>query len=172
MSFILRAATPQDLPEILTIYNHEIEHHTANWNTHPFDLNYMQQFFSDLQQHGFPLFVAVEQSTQHIVGYADYSFFSQNSGYVHTIEHSVFIQSKFQGNGLGKQLMLALIEHAHQKNMHMMVAAIDAENEGSIQLHHKLGFVQTGYLPQVGFKFGKWRDLVYMQLNLQIARSE
>ena len=65
--------------------------------------------------------------------------------------------------------MLALIEHAQQQKLHMMVAAIDAENTASILLHQKLGFVQTGYLPQMGFKFGTWRDLVYMQLHLEVT---
>ncbi len=49
---------------------------------------------------------------------------------------------------------------------HVMVAAIDHENQASIVLHEKLGFKQTGYMPEVGQKFGKWRDLVLMQLNL------
>ncbi len=172
MSFSLRAATKDDLTAILAIYNHEIEHNTANWNTQTFDLDYMQNFFADLQQHGFPLVVAVEDATQHIAAYADYSFFSQNSGYIYTVEHSVFVKPEYQGHGLGKRLMHALIEHAHTQKLHMMVAAIDAENVGSIHLHQKLGFVQTGYLPQMGFKFGTWRDLVYMQLNLKIARGE
>ncbi len=167
MSFILRAATEQDLPAILAIYNHEIEHNTANWNIHTFDLSYMQNFFAELQQHGFPLIVAIEEATQQLAAYADYSFFSKNSGYIYTVEHSVFVQPQYQGHGLGKRLMQALIEHAKNQKLHMMVAAIDAENTGSIVLHQKLGFVQTGYLPQMGFKFGQWRDLVYMQLHLQ-----
>ena len=172
MSFSLRAATEQDLATILAIYNHEIEHNTANWNTQTFTLDYMQNFFAELQQHGFPLIVAVEDASQTIAAYADYSFFSKNSGYIYTVEHSVFVKPEYQGHGLGKRLMQALIEHAHRQNLHMMVAAIDAENVGSIHLHQKLGFVQTGYLPQMGFKFGTWRDLVYMQLNLKIARGE
>ena len=172
MSFTLRAATEQDLPAILAIYNHEIEHNTANWNTQTFDIDYMQNFFADIQQHGFPLIVAVEDTTQAIAAYADYSFFSKNSGYIYTVEHSVFVKPTYQGHGLGKRLMQALIEHAHGQKLHMMVAAIDAENVGSIVLHQKLGFIQTGFLPQMGFKFGTWRDLVYMQLNLKIARGE
>jgi phosphinothricin acetyltransferase len=171
MSFSLRAATKHDLPAILAIYNHEIEHNTANWNTHTVSIDYMQNFFAELQTHHFPLIVAVDDLSQQIAAYADYSFFSKNSGYMYTVEHSVFVKPEYQGHGLGKRLMHALIEHAHTQDMHMMVAAIDAENQGSIQLHQKLGFVQTGYLPQMGFKFGTWRDLVYMQLNLEIARG-
>ena len=71
--------------------------------------------------------------------------------------------------GLGKALMQQLIHLATQQHMHVMVAAIDSENMGSIVLHQQLGFIQTGYMPQVGQKFGKWRDLVLMQL--QLSRS-
>ncbi len=60
--------------------------------------------------------------------------------------------------------MRRLIEHARQQNIHVMVAAIDHANTASIALHEKPGFQQTGYLPQVGKKFGQWRDLVLMQL--------
>ncbi len=169
MAFSLRAATQQDLAEILAIYNAEIATNTANWNTQPFELNYMQDFFAELKRHNFPLLVAVEDSSQQIAAYADYSFFSKNSGYIYTVEHSVFVKPEYQGQGLGKRLMLALIEHAQQQKLHMMVAAIDAENTASILLHQKLGFIQTGYLPQMGFKFGTWRDLVYMQLRLEVT---
>ena len=62
--------------------------------------------------------------------------------------------------------MLELIHHAQQQKIHVMVAAIDHANQASIVLHEKLGFVQTGYMPQVGQKFGQWRDLVLMQLIL------
>ena len=65
--------------------------------------------------------------------------------------------------------MLKLIEHAQQHKIHVMVAAIDHENVGSIHLHGQLGFKQTGYMPQVGQKFGLWRDLVLMQLNFDEA---
>jgi L-amino acid N-acyltransferase len=170
MSFTLRAATEQDLDAILAIYNHEIEHNTANWNIQSLDIAYMQNFFAELQAHDFPLIVALDDC-ENIAAYADYSFFSKNTGYIYTVEHSVFVKPEYQGHGLGKRLMHTLIEHAHAQKLHMMVAAIDAENIGSIQLHQKLGFVQTGYLPQMGFKFGTWRDLVYMQLNLEVARS-
>jgi phosphinothricin acetyltransferase len=100
-----------------------------------------------------------------IAGYAYYSAFRSITGYRQSIEHSVFIDPKLR-QGLGKALMQQLIHLATQQHMHVMVAAIDSENMGSIVLHQQLGFVQTGYMPQVGQKFGQWRDLVWMQLQL------
>lgn len=61
---------------------------------------------------------------------------------------------------------MRLMEIASRQGMHIMVAAIDSENIASIHLHRKLGFIQTGYMPQVGEKFGQWCDLVLLQLNL------
>ena len=164
--FLIRPATVADLAIILKIYNQQIEQGTAVWHEQAFDASTFQEKYQQLTQAGFPFFVAEEQSSNNIVGFADYSPFRLFSGYRATVEHSVYIEPVYQGRGLAKKLMQQLIQHAIGQNMHMMVAAIDAENKVSIQLHEKLGFIQTGYMPQVGQKFGTWRDLVLMQLNL------
>ena len=101
-----------------------------------------------------------------IAGYADYAAFRNFSGYRRTVEHSVYIAPDYARQGLGKRLLLQLIAHAQSRNVHVMVAGIDHGNAASIALHRQLGFAQTGYMPQVGQKFGEWRDLVLMQLRL------
>ena len=83
-----------------------------------------------------------------------------------TVEHSIYISPNYARQGLGRQLLGYLIEQAKMQHMHVMVAGIDHANLASIALHEKFGFVQTGYMPQVGQKFGQWRDLVLMQLLL------
>ena len=168
MGFLIRPAQPQDLEHILKIYNAEILNGTATWNDQEKSLEDFLNWFKSLTEQQFPLFVAEHSETKHIAGYADYSSFRQISGFKHTVEHSVFIHPDFIGQGLGKALMLKLIEHAQHNRIHVMVAAIDHENQASIVLHEKLGFKQTGYMSEVGQKFGKWRDLVLMQLNLNI----
>lgn len=120
----------------------------------------------------FPLLVAEHLDTGQIAGYADYSTFRSISGFKHTVEHSVFIDRQFSRQGLGKQLMQALIQHAQAHQVHVMVAAIDHDNSGSIALHQQLGFQHCGYMPQVGRKFGQWRDLVLMQLILDPAPEQ
>lgn len=168
MGFLIRPAQPQDLTPILKIYNAEILNGTATWNDQEKSLEDFSNWFNDLDAQQFPLFVAEHSKTKHIAGYADYSSFRQISGFKHTVEHSIFIHPDFIGQGLGKALMLKLIDHAQHNHIHVMVAAIDHENQASIVLHEKLGFKQTGYMPEVGQKFGKWRDLVLMQLNLNL----
>ena len=166
MQFNLRPATVHDLVQIMTIFNQEILHGTANWREEPRSLEQMQQWFKQLQQRQFPLIVAEVVGTTVIAGYADYDTFREIRGYKQTVEHSVFIDPTYARQGLGKKLMLALIDIAKSQNMHIMVAAIDAQNHASIRLHEALGFVQTGLMPQVGQKFGQWRDLALLQLNL------
>ena len=167
----IRLATTQDLPEILNIYNQQIISGTAVWHEQPFSEAAFTEKYQTLTQAGFPFFVAEDQGKKCIAGFADYSPFRAFSGYRYTVEHSVYIQSDYQGRGLATQLMQQLIQHAVKHNVHMMVAAIDAENKASIALHEKLGFSQTGYMPQVGYKFGTWRDLLLMQLQVSQLKN-
>ena len=162
----IRFAQTDDIAEILAIYNAEILTGTANWNDQALSLTHYQQHFESLQQQHFPMIVVEDQQNHKIVGYAYYAAFRSIRGFWQTVEHSIFIDSKYTRQGLGKALMQQLIHLATQQQMHIIVAAIDSENHGSIKLHQQLGFVQTGYMPQVGQKFGQWRDLVLMQLML------
>ncbi len=166
----IRFATVNDLAQILAIYNHEIITGTANWNDQAVSLEQYQQRFQNMQQQQFPMIVVEDQLNNKIAGYAYYSAFLAISGYRQSIEHSVFIVPSHARQGLGKALMQQLIHLATQQNMHIMVAAIDSENTGSIVLHEQLGFIQTGYMPQVGQKFGQWRDLFWMQLQLSATQ--
>lgn len=167
----IRSATAQDLPEILKIYNQQIISGTAVWHEQPFNEAAFTEKYQTLTDAGFPFLVAEDQAMQRIAGFADYSPFRAFSGYRYTVEHSVYIQPNYQGRGLATKLMQQLIQHAATHDVHMMVAAIDAENTVSIALHEKLGFSQTGYMPQVGQKFGTWRDLVLMQLQVSKLKN-
>lgn len=166
MAFIIRPATTIDLPSIQKIYNAEVLHGMATWNEHAYDLAHFQKQLLHFEQHQFPFCVVEHQDTQAIAGFADYASFRHFSGYRYTVEHSIYVSPDYARQGLGQQLLKHLIEQATLQQMHVMVAGIDHENLASIALHQKFGFVQTGYMPQVGQKFGQWRDLVLMQLML------
>ncbi|MCL6245741.1 N-acetyltransferase family protein [Acinetobacter sp. ANC 7200] len=166
MSFLIRLATPQDLAAILAIYNHEVLNGFATWNDQAYTFDSFQQKLLDFQKQNFPFVVIEDQDQQQIAGYADYGSFRNFAGYRHTVEHSVYIDPNYARLGLGQQLLEHLIQHAKSQNMHVMIAGIDHGNSASIALHKKLGFKQTGYMPEVGQKFGEWRDLVLMQLQL------
>jgi phosphinothricin acetyltransferase len=87
------------------------------------------------------------------------------------MEHSVYVQAQQRGRGVGRLLMRELIARARQHDIHVLVGGIDLENAASIALHQALGFVHTGTLPQVGFKFGRWLDLAFYQLVLDTPRQ-
>jgi L-amino acid N-acyltransferase YncA len=101
--------------------------------------------------------------------YASFGDWRAFDGYRHTVEHSVYVNKEMRGAGIGKILMLALIEKARQLGKHVMIAGIEANNEASIRMHKKLGFETVGYLPEVGTKFGKWLDLTFLQITLDKA---
>uniref|UniRef100_UPI003221B93B GNAT family N-acetyltransferase n=1 Tax=Microbacterium sp. TaxID=51671 RepID=UPI003221B93B len=117
------------------------------------------------QASGYPVLVAVDQGDT-VVGYASFGDWRAFDGYRHTVEHSVYVRSDQRGGGIGRALMLTLIERARRLGKHVMVAGVEAGNEGSLRLHERLGFEHAGTLRQVGTKFGAWLDLTFLQLTL------
>lgn len=104
-----------------------------------------------------------------VVGFAAYGDFrgaGRWPGYRFTVENTVHVAEQVWGAGAGRALMEALIATATEQGMHVMVAAIDSDNEVSIRFHEQLGFVVVGRMPEVGRKFDRWLDLVLMQLVL------
>ncbi|WP_215779478.1 MULTISPECIES: GNAT family N-acetyltransferase [unclassified Paludibacterium] len=161
---LIRPATEDDLPAILTIFNEVIRHSTAIYLDHPVELAERRDWFSARRQAGYPVLVA--EQDHEIVGYASFGDFRSYPGYRFTVEHSVHLAPAARGQGIGRQLVEALIPLAQSLGKHVMVGAIDAANEGSIRFHQRLGFAEVARMPEVGFKFGRWLDLVLMQKTL------
>lgn len=162
---IIRDATPDDLPAVRDIYNDAVANTTAIWNETIVDLENRMKWFSDRQKSGYPVLVAIAGDGT-VAGYASFGDWRAFDGYRHTVEHSVYVEKNQRGGGIGKALMLALIERATALGKHVMVAGIEAGNTGSIRLHEKLGFTITGEMKEVGTKFGRWLDLTFMQIIL------
>lgn len=160
----LRDATEADLPAILAIYNHAVAETTAIWNETLVDLDNRRAWFDQRQSRGFPILVAEVEGK--IAGYASYGDWRPFDGFRHSVEHSVYVEKDFYGRGLGRALMTALIDRARTGGIHVMVAAIEAGNDGSIALHKSLGFRLVGTHHEVGQKFGRWLDLTMMELKL------
>lgn len=161
----IRHATASDIPGLLTIYNDAVANTTAIWNSSLVDEANRLEWLKVRQQQGYPVLVAVTPA-EHVMGYATFGEWRVIEGFKHTVEHSVYVHPQHRGQGLGRLLMQALIAEAQQLNKHVMVAAIEAGNQASIELHKQLGFVQTGLMPEVGTKFGQWLDLAFWQLKL------
>jgi phosphinothricin acetyltransferase len=165
----IRDADEGDIAAIAAIYNDAVAHTTAIWNDVPVDAANRAAWLADRRRAGYPVLVAVDAGDG-VAGYASFGDFRPFEGYRHTVEHSVYVRRDRRGSGVGKALMTALIGRARDIGKHVMVAAIEAGNAGSIRLHENLGFVPVGHMAQVGAKFGRWLDLAFLQLTLD-ARS-
>lgn len=160
----IRYAVKEDCAAIAAIYNHAVINTAAIWNDQTVDADNRIAWFEARALLGYPVIVSEEDGV--VTGYASFGDWRAFDGFRHTVEHSVYIHPDHQGKGLGLALMVRLIEEARRIGKHVMVAGIEAQNQGSIHLHQKLGFTITGQMPQVGTKFGRWLDLTFMQLQL------
>jgi phosphinothricin acetyltransferase len=158
-------ATDDDLPAVVAIYNDVIRTSTAIYREEPATLAERQAWNATRKANGYPLLVARTDDTP-VAGFATFGDFRAWPGYRFTVEHSVHVAESHRGQGLGSALMRVLIDRGAALGKHVMVAGIDADNTGSIRMHERLGFEQTGHLKQVGWKFGRWLDLVFMQRTL------
>jgi phosphinothricin acetyltransferase len=158
----VRPATYNDLGGILAIYNDAVLTTTATYDYEPRPIEHRVAWFEEHQRQQFPVFVAVEDGGQ-IVGWSSLSRYHDRRGYQFTVENSVYVDARHRGQGVGKLLMPPLIESAQARGLHAIIAAIDAENEASIRLHARFEFAEVGHFKQVGFKFNRWLDVVYMQ---------
>ena len=165
MNVTIRPATSDDLLSILDIVNHSILHTTANYNYDIQTIEVQNKWFEDKQLHHFPVIVA-ERNGQ-VIGYGTYGTFREKIGYQYTVEHSVYVDEKHTGKGIGKLLLQELIQLAKTQGYHTMIGAIDAENFDSIAFHKKFGFVECGIIKEAAFKFNKWLDLLFMQLIIK-----
>jgi L-amino acid N-acyltransferase YncA len=164
---IIREMTTDDLPEVLDIYNDVILTTTAVYSEQPHTLAMRTTWFNERKAAGFPVMVAEHEGK--LAGFATYGSFRAWPCYRYTVEHSIYVHKESRGLGISKLLLQQLIELAKQAGMHALIAGIDSENEVSLHLHRRFGFGQVGYFKEVGFKFNRWLDLVFMELIIPPA---
>ena len=161
---LLRRATEEDVPHIAEIYNEAVIHSTATFDISPKTLVEKAEW---LRGHdpSHPVIVA-EFPNGWIAGWASLSKFSDRPCYSGTVEDSVYVRSEARRRGIGSLLLETLIVEARRAGHHAILARIDSGNEPSIRLHERLGFRRVGVLREVGFKFGRWLDVIIMELLL------
>lgn len=160
----IRDAETADLEAITAIHNDAVLHTTAIWNEDAVDVADRAAWLAERTGRGYPVIVAVDETG--VLGYATFGDWRPHSGYRHTVEHSVYVRDGQRGRGIGRALMVELIRRARDLGKHVMVAAIESGNTGSIIMHKRLDFMQVGRMPQVGAKFDRWLDLTFLQLVL------
>jgi phosphinothricin acetyltransferase len=160
----IRLATSADLPAINAIYNHYVLHWTSTYQTEPSTPDERSAWF---EAHGTQHPVTVAERDGAIVAWGSLSRFHPRAAYSHTVENSVYVRDDCRRQGLGALVLKDLIERAQALKHHVIIAGISADQAASIALHSRHGFVECGRLKEVGYKFDRWLDVVYMQLTLE-----
>ena len=160
----IREATPNDLEEILAIYNEAILTTTAIYEYDPFDRSYIETWWNQRITNGWPVIIA-EYDGQ-VAGFATYGTFRARAAYQSTCEHSVYVKEIYRGKGIGRMLLRAIIDAARKNRVHVLIGGIDAQNQLSISLHESEGFTIAGHLHEVAYKFNRWLDLVFLEKKL------
>jgi len=162
---LIRDAAKDDLPQILAIYNDVVATSTAVYADRPATLEERTQWFEARKARSYPVLVAVEGDR--VLGFSSFGDWRGAwSGYRHTVEHSVHVRAAGRGRGVGTLLVQALLARAAALGKHVMIAGVDAANAAAIRFHERLGFEKCGHLREVGYKFERWLDLVFLQRRL------
>ncbi len=160
---IVRRASTADGVAIGSILNALLAATAIEWTDTPHSADSILEWLDEHET------VLVAEDRAEVVGVAAFGWFRdvvKRPGYRFTVENTVHVREDHWGSGIGRELMEALIDEARQSGKHAMVAAIDGANEASIRFHERLGFVEVARMPEIGAKFGRWQDLVVLQLRL------
>ena len=169
MSLIIRACGDADGPATVELFNQLLPTTTVAWTDVFMTAEENAASVANHGELGFPVLVAVEAGEdghEIVVGVASYGYFRNTrrfEGYRFTVEHSIHVAGDRRGDGIGRLLLEALMDRARAAGVHVMVGAIDAENLDSIRFHERMGFAEVARMPETGFKFGRWLDLVLVQ---------
>jgi L-amino acid N-acyltransferase YncA len=164
----IRTAGETDLADILRIYNHAIETTTAIFEYRPHTIEMRREWFRAKQAASLPVLVAAEGGK--VQGFGTFGPFRAWPAYKYSIEHSVYVDEAARGRGVGTALVQSLLTHARDRDLHVVIAGITADNAVSLRLHEKLGFTEVANIREVGYKFGRWLDLKFLQLVLDGPR--
>jgi L-amino acid N-acyltransferase YncA len=165
----IRFASEKDLPDLLKIYNDIILNSTAVYEYKPHTLAMRKGWFESKLRDGFPVFVAEEDGK--VIGFSSFGYFRAWAAYKYSVENSVYVSENERGRGIGKLLLEPVIRVAKEKNMHVIVASIDRTNTASLKLHKSFGFEEVACFKQVGYKFGRWLDLLFLELILETPEN-
>ncbi len=164
-NLLIREATSDDAEAIRLIYNHEVENETSTMDLVPRTLEVQREWIA-ARSGAFCAIVAVDTSGE-VLGFGALSEYKDRSGYRSTVENSVYVRRDVARRGIGKQLLLQLIETATVSGFHSVIARIESTSTASRDLHSACGYKLVGVEQQVARKFGKWLDIAVMQCILQ-----
>jgi L-amino acid N-acyltransferase YncA len=162
---IIRPVGPADLAAVADIYAHYVLNSIVSFEEAPPNAEAMGQRHAAVTGQGLPYLCAELDGA--VVGFAYAGPYGTRAAYRYTVEDSVYVAPGFHGRGVGKALLGAVIKHCEAMGLRQMLAVIgNSENAGSIALHTALGFSPAGMGKAVGWKKGRWVDIVWMQRAL------
>jgi L-amino acid N-acyltransferase YncA len=170
---VVRNSRDTDVPGMLAIYLHHIRRGVDPGIDGEFeapDAEDLKRRRRSMNNRKMPHLVAEEAGI--VVGYSYAVPFRKRPAYRYTVKHSIYVRSDRLHAGIGRQLMTALIDACAAAGFRQMIGYIDGANVASIKLHESFGFRQVGYLPAVGYKFGRWTDSIMMQRSLGPGATE
>lgn len=160
---IIRTAEEKDMPQLLDIYNYEVEHGFATFDLTPKNMEERMVWFREHNVENHPLIVAEEDGKA--VGYASLSSYRPKEAYKTTVELSIYVDKDYRRKGIAGKLASNIIEIARKRDdIHTVISVITGGNEASCLLHEHLGFVHCGTMKEMGMKFGKMLDIINYQL--------
>lgn len=162
----IRAALSADMTSVAEIYRQEVIAGTATFETQPPDAGEMEARLEAVTAAGYPWLVAVTEGR--CAGYAYANSFRSRPAFRNTVENSVYVAVDQRGSGIGRALLARLIDECAARGFRQMVAVIgdSASQQRSIRLHAGLGFETVGTMPDIGWKQGRWLDVVLMQRKI------
>jgi phosphinothricin acetyltransferase len=168
LPILIRPCFEQDLQSVQFIYAHHVLHGVGTFETDPPDLAEMRNRWAKVAARGWPFLVACgDADPTRVHGFAYAAQFRERAAYAHTFEDSVYVAPHAMGRGVGGRLLAALLNELSALNVRQVIAVIgDSQNVASIGVHASLQFRHVGVLQDVGFKFGRWLDVVLMQRPL------
>lgn len=167
---LVRPAQPCDARAIAGIYSHHVAHGTASFDTVARSEADTLAKIMQCDEHRSPFLVAEVDGS--VVGYAYATQFRDRPAYASSCEDSIYVSPSHAGRGVGTVLLTALIEAAERSGFRQIIAVIGGAEPASVALHARAGFVETGRMRSVGWKFNKWHDSLYMQKCLGVGDQQ
>ncbi|MEM1077493.1 MAG: N-acetyltransferase family protein [Pseudomonadota bacterium] len=161
---MIRPAEASDAEAIAAHWSALIRDTAVTFNTIEKSPGDVAALLLEKAEENLPFFVAIAEGE--VMGFASYGQFRAGFGYANTMEHSIMLDRRAQGLGLGRALMAALEDHARGRDVHTLWAGVSGENPEGVRFHRHMGFTELATLPEVGFKFGRWMDLVLLYKRL------
>lgn len=170
MHFRIRNTTESDVAFIGDIYREAVLNGTSTYEIEPPTDGEMATRFASITGNGYPYIVAHDEAGM-VLGYAYVSAFRMRPAYRWTVEDSIYLATHARGKGIGKALLLALLERSVALGFRQMIAVIGGGHPASVALHRAAGFVDAGLLIGTGYKHGRWLDTTLMQKALGDGRG-